>query len=160
MRGRVVHRVYAEDEPQELGDGDRPLMQPAWDSPRRSRAMAIALLVAGVAFVMALAIRALSGPGAVVGRQRAMWAGSQATPVATAHGAKARRRSEKTAFHSAHERRARRRAVSEQARPAKAQRRMASAPRAEERAVAYSSAAQAAPAVAARSAESEFSFER
>lgn len=150
-----------DEHPQELRG--RPLMQPAWRAPQRGRAMAIALLAAGVAFVAMLAIHALARPGAIVagrGTDGAGWARSQAPPVAASLGTQVRRRSGKTAFHSAHKRRVKRRAVRVQPRQAKSLRRTTSVPRARERAVAYSSPARATSVVAAGAAESEFSFER
>jgi hypothetical protein len=184
MRGGAVHRVYAEEEqprglpanerladerlgglpddeqPQELRD--RPPLQPARRSPQRGRAMAIALLAGGVAFVAALAIHALSGHHAVAGGQGvrgAGWAGSQSISTAVPQGAEVRLRSRQIASRKAHRRSARRHAVKAGALPAQPERRPANAPRGEERAVVYSSIARA-HVVAAGAAESEFSFER
>ena len=173
MRRRAVHRVYAEEEQPRLDEDERPgessgeersgeqrsgeqrlggrrPMQPTWHSPQRGRAMAVALFAAGLAFVAALAIHALGGPGADAGRQEASeagwagsqgagWAGSQATSVVASQRVKTRLRSGEAVPLRAHRRRVGRPmwrgAVGVQAR-------------------------QAAPVVAAGSAESEFSFER
>jgi hypothetical protein len=202
MRGRAVHRVYAEEEqprglpadewladerlgglPEdeqllELPPGERlealpedeqprelrehPAMQPAWRSPQRGRAMAIALLAAGAAFVAALAIHALSGRRAVAGGPGvggAGWAGSQSISRAVPRGAEARIRSRQAASRKAHGRRTRRHAVKVRARPAQPGRRPAGALRGGERAVADPSTVRA-HVVAAGAAESEFSFER
>jgi hypothetical protein len=190
MRARAVHRVYAEEEqPTGLHEDERPgesseekrlggrhLMQPAWRSPQRGRAMAIALLAAGLAFVVALAIHVFSGPHAVTGGQEASGTGlggSQATSVVASQRLKTRPRFGKAVPRRAHKWRVEWRmgqgAVRAQARQAQPPRMPAGAPgmeehavapRVEERAAAYSSATQIAPAVARRSAESEFSFER
>lgn len=161
--------------PEEELRAGRPLVQPAWHSPQRPRTLAIALLAAGFAFVAALAIHAFSGPGAVVGGQGAggtRWGGSQATSVVASQRVETRPRSGEALPRRAHRRHVGRRmgrgAVRAQERQEQTSRMPANAPsveeravelRAEERAVAYSSPTQAAPAVAG-SAESEFSFER
>lgn len=165
MRRRVVHHVYAEDEPtQELGAlspedeqsrrfGDYASMQPARRFHRQSRLVVMALLGAAVAFVAALAIHALrGGPRAVVVGTAtptgpALSDPSTAVPAQLPHRAAVQTRMRVTVRRRARRRIRRSRAPS-------------SALRGARRADGSSSTARAASVVVARAANSEFNFER
>jgi hypothetical protein len=102
MRGRAVHRVYAEDDPAAVSYGERtavPLeesavsydtqshehptesheythVQPAWRVRSQGRVLAMALLGAAIAFVVAFSVHALTTPAHVAGQD----AGGHAEP--------------------------------------------------------------------------------
>jgi hypothetical protein len=105
MRGRAVHRVYAEDEPAAVSYGERtavppddpgvsydtqpvesqelptvsqeyPHAQPPWRVRPRGRVLAMALLGAVIAFVVAFSVHALTTPAHVAGQD----AGGRAEP--------------------------------------------------------------------------------
>ncbi|HEY7830768.1 MAG TPA: hypothetical protein VIC06_09420 [Solirubrobacteraceae bacterium] len=167
MRGRVVHHVYAEDEPtQELGAlppedeqsrgfGDYSSMQPAWRFSQQSRVVAMALLGAAVAFVAALAIHALhGGPSAVVVGTVTSAAPARSDP-STGSGVPAQlphRAAAQTRMSVTVRRRARQRI--RRSRPP------ASALTGARRTDGSSSTVPAASVVVARAANSEFNFER
>jgi hypothetical protein len=169
MGGRVVHRVYAEDDEdgqtrefdvqppddeqaREFGahppddeqahwSGDHRSTQPAWRFPRQPRVVAMALLGAAVAFVVTLAIHALlaSQPQSVAQLPHRV-------TVNVGEGVPDRAPMKRLA------RRARPRVM--RRRPS------SSALTGEARAVAPSSIARAAPVAVARAVGSEFNFER
>lgn len=185
MRGRVVHHVYAEDEPtQELGArlpadegfgarppvgeqspgfGDHPLVQSTWRFPRQARVLAMALLGAAIAFVAALAIHALHGGSRAVVLGR----GALAGPVRSGSGA-GPGISAQSPPQAAAQRRVgvtdggpvRRRGTARERGRIRRRRPRASALTEEAHAVASSSIARAAPVAVARAAGSEFNFER
>lgn len=164
MRRRVVHHVYADDEPtQELGAlppedeqsrefGDYASMQPAWRFHRQSRLVVMALLGAAVAFVAALAIHALrDGPRAVV-VGTVTPTGPALSDPSTVPAQLPRRAAAQTRMSVTVRRRARRRI--------RRSRVPSSALRGATRADGSSSTVRAASVVVARAANSEFNFER
>jgi hypothetical protein len=152
MRGRAVHRVFAaEEQPTEAHDCAQA--PPAWRIPRQSRALAMALLGAAIAFVAVLAVHALSGgPRAViVGKGAGVAARSPHSAAVIARAVVSPR---------APGRRTSRNVLSS---PVHAVRRgPVSIPtlRSEQRAVVRPSNAGAFPAAVAGTAASEFNFER